>query len=235
MRSYQPGAMASGTRRNSVPASGNERPDPIRIAGISGTLLLNSGLFLLMLIPMARPDLRPDLREPEQTFRWITAPPVPPPPPPIEVQVVTPRASVPTTTARPVVTDPPAAVLVETGEPAAEVTSVLPEASQGPVDVASIAPPQSAAQLQYASAPPPPYPRAAMMAGDEGTVLLKVVVGIDGTPLSVSIHRSSGNRKLDDSARRHVLKSWRFQPASVDGVAVEAVGIVPIEFSLDRG
>jgi len=30
-----------------------------------------------------------------------------------------------------------------------------------------------------------------------------------------------------------VLRHWRFQPALRDGVAVEAVGLVPIAFRLD--
>jgi protein TonB len=37
---------------------------------------------------------------------------------------------------------------------------------------------------------------------------------------------------LDDAARRQVLDEWRFQPAMRDGVAVEAVGRVPIDFRM---
>ncbi len=44
-----------------------------------------------------------------------------------------------------------------------------------------------------------------------------------------------GYRELDEAARRHVLRRWRFQPAMRDGRAVQAIGLVPIEFSLDRG
>lgn len=234
MRSYQPGSVAPGARRTVKHPRDTPRPDPIRIAGISGTLLLNSGVFLLLLVPMARPDMLPDMREPQQTFQWITAPPTPPLPPPIEVPVVAPRSVAPTPVdvRAPVV--PPVAILVDAGEPVEQVQAIV-EAPAAATAVASIAPPQTGARLEYASAPPPPYPRESLMAGDEGTVLLKVVVGIDGVPTLVSIHRSSGDRRLDDAARRHVLKRWRFQPASVDGVPIEAVGIVPIEFSVDRG
>jgi protein TonB len=69
----------------------------------------------------------------------------------------------------------------------------------------------------------------------EGEVLLRVRVGTDGLPLAVEIARSSGHRVLDDAARRTVLAQWRFRPAMRDGLAVQAVGLVPIVFRLSRG
>jgi periplasmic protein TonB len=63
-------------------------------------------------------------------------------------------------------------------------------------------------------------------------VVLKVLVDVDGKPLSVEIERSSGNRKLDDTARRQVLRKWMFRPAIRDGVAVQVYGLVPVNFTL---
>ena len=68
--------------------------------------------------------------------------------------------------------------------------------------------------------------------GITGTVLLQVLVGIDGRPLEVTVAQSSGNRELDEAARAQVLKRWSFQPASKNGQAVQAIGMVPIEFAL---
>ena len=48
-------------------------------------------------------------------------------------------------------------------------------------------------QLQYESAPSPTYPRAAIQRNLEGTVLLRVLVDTDGSPLEVGIERSSGH------------------------------------------
>jgi protein TonB len=87
-------------------------------------------------------------------------------------------------------------------------------------------------RLEYAKAPPPPYPRADLRAGNEGTVVLEVVVGVDGRPLQVAVAESSGHRGLDAAARRHVLAQWLFRPAMRDGRAVEAIGLVPVAFSL---
>jgi protein TonB len=67
-----------------------------------------------------------------------------------------------------------------------------------------------------------------------GTVLLQVLVDINGQPIEVSISRSSGHRELDEAARLQVLKRWSFQPAIQNGKAVQALGLVPIEFNLRR-
>ena len=65
-----------------------------------------------------------------------------------------------------------------------------------------------------------------------GTVVLDVLVDIDGQPIDVTIVRSSGHRLLDQAARRVVLTRWTFRPAMRDGQAVQAIGRVPIEFVL---
>ena len=94
--------------------------------------------------------------------------------------------------------------------------------------------PLTTESLQYALAPPPSYPREALMAGAEGTVVLKVLVDVDGTPLEVEIQRSSGNRRLDDAAKRQVLRKWKFRPAIRDGRAIQVYGLVPVNFTLSR-
>ena len=65
-----------------------------------------------------------------------------------------------------------------------------------------------------------------------GTVLLRVLVDESGKPLDVVIERSSGHVLLDRSARQQVLASWTFQPAMVDGKAVQAWARVPVSFDL---
>jgi protein TonB len=66
----------------------------------------------------------------------------------------------------------------------------------------------------------------------EGTVLLEVLVDVDGRPLRVDVRRSSGHRQLDDAAREQVLARWRFRPAMRDGRAIQAIGLVPVNFML---
>ena len=92
--------------------------------------------------------------------------------------------------------------------------------------------PLPSATLEYVRAPAPRYPIAALRDRAEGTVMLRVLVDTDGTPIEVLIEKSSGDRNLDKEARQHVLKSWRFKPAMQNGQAVQAYGLVPIDFTL---
>ena len=69
--------------------------------------------------------------------------------------------------------------------------------------------------------------------GAQGTVTLRVLVDVDGSPLEVRVERSSGNRSLDNAARNQVLRQWKFQPATDNGRAVQAYGLVPVDFRLN--
>src|SRR3546814_17401101 len=78
-----------------------------------------------------------------------------------------------------------------------------------------------------------PFRSAALRAGLQGTGMLQVLVDVDGRPLQVDVEHSSGHRVLDNAARRYVLQNWTFRPAMRDGRPVQAVGLVPIAYSLD--
>jgi protein TonB len=47
------------------------------------------------------------------------------------------------------------------------------------------------------------------------------------------VAHSSGFRALDRAAREAVLR-WRFRPVQINGVNVEAHGMVPIKFDVTR-
>ncbi|MDH5833661.1 energy transducer TonB [Luteimonas kalidii] len=78
----------------------------------------------------------------------------------------------------------------------------------------------------------PEYPGAAMRAGEEGTVMVEVAVGADGSPTDVSIAQRSGSRELDRAALQAV-RGWTFEPAIRDGQAVASTVQVPVDFRLD--
>jgi protein TonB len=82
-------------------------------------------------------------------------------------------------------------------------------------------------------APPPAYPRLAVRAGEEGTVLCHIHVGADGGVLSVEVVESSGSERLDRSAVQ-ALSAWRFEPRRVDGAAVACVVPHRVTFRLNR-
>ena len=88
-------------------------------------------------------------------------------------------------------------------------------------------------KANYGINPKPVYPPLAVNRGWEGKVLLRVSVSAEGTPLSVSIHQSSGHESLDDAAVEAVEK-WKFIPAKKGEKAVPCNVIVPINFSLNQ-
>ena len=79
---------------------------------------------------------------------------------------------------------------------------------------------------------PPDYPDLARRRGEQGRVLLRVDVSMDGRPLAVSVARSSGFGLLD-SAAEDAVRTWRFVPATQDGRPVPATAEVPVQFRLE--
>ena len=74
--------------------------------------------------------------------------------------------------------------------------------------------------------PQPSYPSSARRAKLEGVVKLAVTVQSNGVPSSVTISHSSGHSVLDQAARDHVSRRWRW-PSGKSGRF-----IVPIRFVL---
>lgn len=209
------------------------RPDLGRILAIAAAIALHVFALLLLLMPMAAPQLAP-IVEQRVPVPPLQADPIKPPPlPPQPVEPIKDKLL-----PKPV-TPPVSVVPTQTPDTAPAVDQGTLPATSDTLDTApvgNIAPPDTSpmvgSQLQYVKAPAPPYPRGEARAGVEGTVVLRVLVDVDGKPLDVMIETSSGNRNLDREARQHVLKHWRFKPAVRDGIAVQAYGLVPIDFVL---
>jgi len=86
-------------------------------------------------------------------------------------------------------------------------------------------------QADYLQNPPPAYPRLSQRLKEQGEVLLRVRVGVDGEPLEISLQQSSGHARLDKAAQKAVTQ-WRFEPAQRNGKTVVAWVVVPFEFAL---
>ena len=85
----------------------------------------------------------------------------------------------------------------------------------------------------YLENPSPPYPPQSRRIGEEGEVVLSVLVSADGLAQAVSIKTSSGSSRLDEAALRTV-RQWRFIPATRAGQAIESRVLVPILFKLEQ-
>jgi protein TonB len=115
---------------------------------------------------------------------------------------------------------------VGTDVPAAAATA---EAAS-PAVVAVVAP--ASVNAAYLHNPLPRYPAAARRAGEQGTVMLRVLVSRDGTAARVQVDKSSGSPHLD-AAARETVKAWRFKPARRGGEAIESWVVVPVVFRLE--
>lgn len=208
-----------------------------RIVAIAGALALNIAILMLLLIPMSRPMLAP-VDDSRGDLIWvlpekkILPPPImdPPEKATVKPQERTPRPSPPQSA--PIT--PTETPTFETGTLPVEPVVTLPtnmSTSSASIPTTPTGP-IAGVELRYQNAPAPRYPIEELRNGVQGTVMLQVLVDLDGKPLSVDIYKSSGNRALDEAARRQVLKRWTFQPAMKDGQVVQAFGIVPIEFKM---
>ncbi len=79
--------------------------------------------------------------------------------------------------------------------------------------------------------PQPSYPVFAKKRQQQGIVMLKVKVSIDGKAEIVELAESSGFSLLDDAAQLAVAK-WQFIPARRGDVVIAASVIVPVQFAI---
>lgn len=84
----------------------------------------------------------------------------------------------------------------------------------------------------YLQNPAPDYPSLARRKGEQGRVLLQVLVSETGRAEKVQIDSGSGYSSLDQAALEAV-KKWSFIPAKKGNRPVSAYVIVPVRFSLN--
>ena len=76
------------------------------------------------------------------------------------------------------------------------------------------------AVVDFKSCVKPQYPAESLKAGNQGTVTLKFLIGVDGKAKDSSIVTSSGFVPMDEAARTAIAKC-SFKPATVAGLPVE--------------
>ena len=85
--------------------------------------------------------------------------------------------------------------------------------------------------VAYLNNPAPDYPKLSRRMGEEGRVLLRVLVSESGAATEVNLEKSSGSERLDQAAIEAV-RNWRFIPAKKNNQALSATVLVPVKFSL---
>jgi protein TonB len=117
---------------------------------------------------------------------------------------------------------PPIMVTVEPAPP--KPAPIAAAAPTGPVIATDL-------DEKLIEAKPPRYPMESRRKREQGTVVLRLLIGIDGRVEQISIGQSSGFDRLDQAALQAV-KNWRWQPELRNGVPVKVPGTLPIPFKL---
>jgi len=141
----------------------------------------------------------------------VEAPPPPPPPQPEKPKPPPPK---------PVQKRPP----VPQAPVEAQPQQAAPAAPAAPRTV-------SASQLGYIVPPNPIYPARSRKAGEQGNVMVRVLVDVTGRPAQVSLQTSSGHPELDQSALSAV-RAAQFRPYAEGGLTQAVWVLVPINFVL---
>ena len=157
----------------------------------------------------------------------VEKPQVLPKPVPVRSRVAAPAPQVPQQIIAAAPTAPEPA-LAPALPPPAPIVAAPPPAPASAVALPVVPPNFSASYLEN---PPPAYPSLSRRVGEQGKVMLRVLVNAKGAADTVELRSSSGSSRLDDAAVESV-KHWRFVPARQGDQSVAAWVLVPITFSL---
>lgn len=182
---------------------------------------------------------------PVQVLAELIEPPQPviePPPPAPVVAAPTPPKPRP----RPVPQPQPQPVAAPEPMPLAPVVPVAPPAPPAPPEPIVVAAPPPAppappapprielpsSNADYLKNPPPPYPPMSKRLGEQGRVVVRAFIQLDGTASRAEVQRSSGFERLDQTAVQTVLR-WRYVPGKRAGVPEAMWFNIPINFVLE--
>jgi periplasmic protein TonB len=149
------------------------------------------------------------------------APPTPRPPP---VKDTLPLQDA----ARPAVTAPPADATTST----VAAAPTEPSAAPGPPSPPSPKVELPSTDASYLQNPAPVYPPLSKRLGEQGRVVVRVLIGADGVPQKADLKRSSGFERLDRSALEYVMRC-RYVPGKVGGVPQAMWYEAPVSFVLE--
>jgi protein TonB len=127
-------------------------------------------------------------------------------------------------------TEAPQPALAPAPPPPAPV-AVAPPSPPAPAPVAAVPVIPPNFNADYLDNPPPVYPPLSRRMGEQGKIVLRVLVNAKGTADKIELRSSSGSNRLDDAAL-DVVKRWRFVPARQGDQPVAAWVLIPITFSL---
>ena len=165
-------------------------------------------------VPLPKPASAPPAAPQTVPMAKLTPPELPQVPIPV-VQVATP---VPNT-----ISVTQAALPVPNAPSQLPVASAPAPSSTGPKTITT--------GMEYILPPQTVYPAMSKRMGEQGKVVLRILVGENGKPDQVQVQTSSGFSRLDEAGRQAGLKVL-FKPHLEDGRAVPVYVLLPLNFQL---
>ena len=148
-------------------------------------------------------------------------------------------AAMPAPVAEPVPTERPlpSSETISAAVVAATAPSVTEDRVSAPLQVArASAAPRAARQIEnvdYLRAPVLEYPSASRRFGEQGRVVLRVLIGPDGHAEKIELHEASAFQRLNEAAIEAARRAL-YKPYTEDGVAQPAWALVALSFQLRR-
>ncbi|MEZ5564798.1 MAG: energy transducer TonB [Gammaproteobacteria bacterium] len=130
---------------------------------------------------------------------------------------------------------PPPDFVVETLVPTQQTTALVATTSKPapPPPVKAVVKKAPTIDPRYRGRFQPGYPPTSRRLGEEGSVIISVLVGADGKVQDAKVQKSSGFARLDEAALKHALRAWRFTPGSEDGKAVAMWNSIKVTFKIE--
>jgi protein TonB len=162
--------------------------------------------------------------------------PAPTPPPRVAREAQAPPLPAPLAVASPMPA-PNAPAGVSTPQPPAPPIGgpALPTAPGAVAVVAALVPAKvelPSSDADYLHNPKPEYPALSKRRGEQGRVVLRVLIGADGVAQRAEVHQTSGFERLDQAGLNTVLR-WRYVPGKRGGQPEAMWFQVPINFVME--
>jgi len=145
---------------------------------------------------------------------------LPPLPKPVAIPDPKPAPNAPIGVIEP---QPPAPPITATVDPEGRGRGTAP--GPGKVELPS-------SDASYLQNPAPAYPAISKRLGEQGKVVVRVLIGADGAPQRAEVKRSSGYDRLDRSAIDYVM-TCRYVPGKVGGVPQAMWYEAPVNYVLE--
>nr|WP_310522171.1 energy transducer TonB [Polymorphobacter sp.] len=167
--------------------------------------------------PLETVNVKEDVPPPEE----------PPPPPPKDIEI-------------PPFVPPPEVSVQSEAAPTITVQQQVPVTA--PPVFTPPAPPAPPAAVKAPTAATPrgrgnsisedDYPDASRRAEEQGVARVSFVIDVDGKVSSCNVTSSSGSPRLDDATCKIIMRRFRFNPATRDGVPVQETKSQPVRWQL---